>query len=69
LNISTPLSIAFTATEAPRPPARKVWARMAACELLPGTVIENHHNPGLAGTIASGAGGELGSDTTAASAV
>ena len=68
-NMSTPLSMAFTATEAPSPPARNVCARIAACEALPGTVTENHHRPGLAGTTASGSGGELGSETTAASAV
>ncbi len=68
-NMSTPLSIALTPTWAPRPPARMSVPRMDACVGLPSTVSENHHRPGLTGMIASGAGGALGSETTAASAV
>ena len=46
----TPLSMALTPTAAPRPPARKVCARIEAWVALPRTVTENHHRPGVTGT-------------------
>ncbi len=67
--IRMPLSIALTASSAPAPPARNVCPRMDAWPALPSTVTENQKIPGVTGTMASGAGGELGSDTIAASAV
>ncbi len=63
-----PLSMALTPTAAPPPPARNVWPRIDAWLALPRTVTENHQRPGEMGTTASGVGGELGSETTAASA-
>ena len=66
--MKTPLSIAFTPTLM-SPPARIVGPRIEAWVALPGTVTENQSRPGETGITASGAGGALGSETTAASAL